>query len=240
MAAHHFCCCLPLRLGAFLISLIQFIFSALISAAAWIEITQWPHGIGSRIKGTFATVGIFYGILAIAALLGFIGTIRRSASLLGNYAFVLGWMIGVNLVIDIIYIWGYFTTPHAQLIQRCVGGATDQTIVDACNEDYDRNRWIVVASALVGLAVQTWAAYIVSSYAEKLLAEQKWRANMIPGMKSVPLDAGVGAKYALAPRTSVEEVNAPLTGASYVYPYTDTSNSYGHHAANVQTPPSAV
>jgi hypothetical protein len=38
MAARHFLCCLPLRLGALLISLIQLLGAGLIAAASWVTL----------------------------------------------------------------------------------------------------------------------------------------------------------------------------------------------------------
>ncbi|KAI0262576.1 hypothetical protein BC834DRAFT_890808 [Gloeopeniophorella convolvens] len=223
MVARHFLCCLPLRLGALLISLVQVLFGGLIAAAAWYTLTSMRGHLSSRVKWAVISAGIYYTILTLVAFFGFIGTILRKASLLGNYAYYLGWSLGVQIVLDAVYIWSYFSTPRDEAIQRCIDGSTDSNIQKLCHDQFNAGKWTVLGSVIIGLLVQAWAAYIVSSYATKLKQEGvPWES----GTSYVAMNTG--AKYAPAGREDYEEAHASLTGASYTYPYSDTNNSYGN------------
>lgn len=89
MAAHHFCCCLPLRLGAFLISLFQFLLSGIAAAALWYGLAHWrtffsllsayrthpcvillASDVSAKLKGATVAAGVYYTILALAAFIG--------------------------------------------------------------------------------------------------------------------------------------------------------------------------
>ncbi|KAI0053273.1 hypothetical protein FA95DRAFT_1552789 [Auriscalpium vulgare] len=166
-------------------------------------------------------------MMTLLSLAGFIGSIRRSISSLRLYARGLGFALIVSLAIDALYIWAAFTTSHADFVQRCINGSTDQKTIDACNSKDAGTivKVLVVVVAVITLGVQIWATVITSQYGDKLLEEQAWRANIVGGPRDVPVPmTGSGGKYASAP---LDEARAPLTGATYAYPYTDSSNSHG-------------
>jgi len=91
MAARHFLCCLPLRLGALLISVAQLLLCGLIAAGSFytlrgmrmsqpslvvflLELTNILYLTGGRLpqhlKGIVLANGIYYSILTVAALVG--------------------------------------------------------------------------------------------------------------------------------------------------------------------------
>ncbi|KAA1470652.1 hypothetical protein DENSPDRAFT_836489 [Dentipellis sp. KUC8613] len=226
MAAHHFCCCLPIRLGAFLISLFQFVIAGFIAAALWYEVSQWHGDIPTKTKVTYICRAVYYTIFSLSSFFGFVGTLKRSASLLAQYASYLGWAVFVQIVLDALYLWAFFTVPRDTFIKDCINGSTDQNVINACNNFNKWGKGYVIASVAVGLLVQAYAWYIVNGYSHKLDSEIERKA-------SVPMDSGY--KYAAAGRASTEA----LTGPSYNYPYADQAHSFGGDAPRYD-PPSRV
>jgi hypothetical protein len=219
MVARHFLCCLPLRLGALLISVIQLALFGLIAAGSFYTIMKSMRGrLPPYLKWVVIANASYYTVLTIAAFIGVIGTLARKARMLTTYAFYMRWSIGVQLVIDGLYLWAFFSQSRQTLIDRCVDGSTDQEVTNICEHSFDTGKWTLVIGMVVGLIIQIWAAYIVTSYARKLQEQQLWRSG--PGIAPVH---DHGPKY--APVRGDQESNIPLTGP---YPYRDTSHSFGH------------
>ena len=126
-----------------------------------------------------------------------IGTLARKARMLTTYAFYVRWSIGVQLIIDGLYLWAFFSQSRQTLIDRCVDGSTDQEVLNICEHSFDTGKWTLVIGMVVGLFIQLCecfpppvgglgkrgergrlltrtlffsqgAAYIVTSYAKKL------------------------------------------------------------------------
>ncbi|KAH9073082.1 hypothetical protein EDB83DRAFT_159818 [Lactarius deliciosus] len=232
MPARHFFCCLPLRLGALLISFCQLALCGLIAAGGWYTVSTLRGRLPSTLKAMIFTSAVYYSILALASLVGLLGTIARKASLLSTYAFWLGWSIGVQIVIDALYLWAFFSKSRDELIERCIDGSTEKQVQDICNNNFNAGKWTVLVGMIVGLLIQAWAAYIVSSYAQKLRNEKTWRSG--PEVVVVPLNNNTGPKYT---HVKQEDESHPLNGASYTYPYRDGGHSFGnsntHHQSAV-------
>jgi len=231
MAARHFLCCLPLRLGTLLISLVQLALFGLIAGGSW-YVTSLRGNFPAYLKWAIIANGIYYSILALAALFGLFGTIVRNAGLLSTYAFALGWSIVVQIVIDVVYMVGIFSQSRQTLIDHCIDGSTDQEVKDMCNNFFSGGKWALLTGLIIGLIIQLWAARIVSGYAQKLNDERTWRSG--PG---VTVTANVGPRYTHLNQDDHEH-HIPLTSAPYVYPYSNTNNSFGH--ATHHHNPSAV
>ncbi|KAI0249240.1 hypothetical protein BJV78DRAFT_1276240 [Lactifluus subvellereus] len=225
MPARHFLCCLPLRLGALLISVFQCATSGLIAAASWYALSSMRGHLPGKLKTLIIANGVYHTVLALAAFVGFIGTLGRKARLLSTYSFYLSWSIGVQIIVDAAYLWAFFSTSRETLIQRCIDGSTDKEVQDICNHSFDTGRWTLVASIAIGLLIQIWAAYIVSSYAQKL-NDENWRYR--PGV--VPIVGGGGPRYANLKPDDRDETHFPLAGGTS-YPYSDSHNSFGRNQA---------
>jgi hypothetical protein len=160
-------------------------------------------------------------VLALASFIGLLGTLARNARLLSTYSFWLGWSVGVQIVIDALYLWAFFSQSRDELIQRCIDGSTNQEIQNICNNNFNAGKWTVLVGMVIGLIIQFWAAYIVSSYAQKLQNEKTWRSG--PQVVAIPMNNNSGPKYA---HVKQEDESRPFTGASY--PYRDADHSFGN------------
>jgi len=215
MPARHFCCCLPLRLGALLISFCQLALCGLIAAGGWYTVSTMRGRIPNTLRSAVLGSAVYYTVLALASLIGLLGTLARNARLLSTYSFWLGWSVGVQIVIDALYLWAFFSQSRDELIQRCIDGSTNQDIQNICNNNVNAGKWTVLVGVVVGLLIQFWAAYIVSSYAQKLRNEKTWRSG--PQGVAVPLNNSSGPKY-----THVKQEDES-------YAYSGPNHSFGHN-----------
>lgn len=232
MPARHFCLCLPLRLGAFLISLCQLILAGLIAAAGWYTLESMRGRLPTHLRGIIAASSIYYTVLSIAALIGLFGTIARNASLLSTYAFYLAWSVALQIVLDISQVILFFSESRQKLIQNCIDGSTDQDVQNMCNDSFNSSKWSIVVGMVVGLIIQFWAAYIVASYAKKLDHEKSWRSG--PG--STPLHDTSKSKYTHVQQQDHHHgAHVPLTNT---YPYSGADHSFGASTHHHHTIPS--
>jgi len=223
MTARHFCFCLPLRLGAFLISFCQLILVGLLAAAGWYALESMRGRLPTHLRGSIAASSIYYTILSITALIGLFGTISRNASLLSTYAFYLAWSTGLQVVLDVLQLILFFRESRQTLIQNCIDGSADVEVQNICNNSFNSSKWSIVVSMVVGLIIQFWAAYIVASYAKKLEIEKSWRSG--PG--ATTLHDTSTSKYTHVQQQDDHGANVPLANASHAYPYSGADNSFG-------------
>jgi hypothetical protein len=74
--------------------------------------------------------------------------------LLGTYAYVLAYSIGVQIVIDVARVWAFFSNSRETLVNRCIAGSTDQEVKTLCDNEFDVGKWTLLVSLVVGLTIQ--------------------------------------------------------------------------------------
>jgi len=190
----------------------------LIAAGSFYALRGMRGRLPSTLKSIIIANAIYYAVLAIAAFIGLLGTLWRKAKLLSTYAFYLGWSLGLQLVIDGVYLYAFFSQSRQELIDHCIDGSTDSDIQQICENQFNTNKWSLVVGMVIGLLIQFWAAYIVTSYAKRLQEQTAWRSG--PGI--VPPVHASGPRYV---HVGDEESHIPLAGPSY--PYKDSHHSFG-------------
>lgn len=78
----------------------------------------------------------------------------RKANLLATYAYYLSYSIGVQIVIDAIYLYAFFSHSRESLIERCIDGSTDQDVKNICDNSFDTGKLTMLISIVLGLIVQ--------------------------------------------------------------------------------------
>ena len=97
---------------------------------------------------------IVISFLAVPESRRVIGTLARRARMLTTYAFYVRWSIGVQLILDGLHLWAFFSQSRQTLIDRCVDGSTDQEVLNICEQSFDTGKWTLVISMVIGLIIQ--------------------------------------------------------------------------------------
>jgi hypothetical protein len=74
--------------------------------------------------------------------------------LLRAYAYFLTYSIGVKIIIDVAFVWAFFSQSRESLIDRCIAGSTDQDVKDICGTWFDTGKWTFFVSVVFGLIIQ--------------------------------------------------------------------------------------
>ncbi|KAJ3730446.1 hypothetical protein C8R42DRAFT_7307 [Lentinula raphanica] len=80
--APHFLCCLPIRLGAFFVALIELVISGIVAALMWTALylnsqDKLSPSLSSSQKIASIIFGVTYTILFVASAFGLIGVLRK-------------------------------------------------------------------------------------------------------------------------------------------------------------------
>jgi hypothetical protein len=106
-----------------------------------------PHWVGLTPSSVihFLTYPIFFSL---------VGTIARKASLLSTYANYLGWLLGMQITLDVAQLTLFFRKSRQTLVQNCIDGSTDKEVQNICNNSYNVSKWSIVVGMIVSLLVQ--------------------------------------------------------------------------------------
>ncbi|CCO34389.1 hypothetical protein RSOLAG1IB_06031 [Rhizoctonia solani AG-1 IB] len=231
-----FCCCLPVRLGTFVLSFGSIITSGAYAATIWYAVymskNQKQVQLDKPQEVAFVVAGSIYSFLFILSMFGFIGAVIRKRSFVSAYAQALWYMLGFQLASGAFFIYTLYRQKKVH-IDQCVkelkenNPPADVDLVKLCTIATRTWKIIYIVVFAVSLLLHGYAAYIVSRYVEQLSAEQSYRhtSKSTSAAFSTP---GSGAAY--YPHHPLGESTDNLTqhhDGKQDYPYAAPQNSYG-------------
>jgi len=179
--ARKFCCCLPVRLGVFVLSLVAMVGGSIVAAIGWISVSQLqqnPVAITDEIA-LYIHSSIF-SLLGLLGMVGFVGSLIRSQGAVYGFSVGLAIHLGLSIGSGVFTIYTIFKQNPADTIAACLGGKTDAESVQVCQTGMSIVRGVVVAIYVVAWLIELYAYFIVSRYVEQL--EDEEIANLTPIM----------------------------------------------------------
>lgn len=221
-----FLCCLPLRLGVLVISVIQFLICGGVAGLLWWALC-FNHKndlsvVVGNMKTTVIIVGVIYTVAALVGLLGFLGAIFKKNGFVKSFFVLLATVFGFQVGSSIWYLITFYRT-RGQPVEKCINGSTDTEKIAACQAlaAYSRvPQGAMIASVIVPIIVQGYACYVVYQYSKRLTKQRLDKERLSTAFNSS------GATY--QPVKSTED-SYPLTHGK-TYPYADAPNSFGSSA----------
>jgi len=207
-----FCCCLPARLGVFLLSLLAMVGGSLVAAVGWIQISQLKkHPLGkSDVIALWIQTPLFT-LLALLAVFGFLGAVARNRSMISGFANGLAIHLGFSVASGVFSLYTIFTRDSQGLVDACVNkaGNTSDATLQSCKKGVVILKAVTVAIYVVTWLVQLYAYFVVERYVEQL-DEERMAENTVA-----------------VPATMVTVVNGPQ------YPFADSRQAFGGHRSNM-------
>ena len=74
--------------------------------------------------------------------------------MLRAYAYFLTYSIVVKIIVNVAYVWAFFSQSRQSLVDRCIAGSTDQDVKDICDAEFDTGKWTVLANVVISLIIQ--------------------------------------------------------------------------------------
>jgi len=168
-----FCCCLPVRLGVFLLTLLGLTVGTIVAAAGWIHVgTLRNHPLDVNDQVALFFLAIMYSILAFVSLFGLFGAIARNPGWVYMFLVALGVHLGFNIASGIYNIVTLYRQNSQTVMWKCLNGATDQVSIDICNSAVGIVKGLTIAIYVCTWLLELYACVIVSNYVEQLHEEQ--------------------------------------------------------------------
>ncbi|EIM85104.1 uncharacterized protein STEHIDRAFT_169914 [Stereum hirsutum FP-91666 SS1] len=173
MGARSFCFAfIPLRFVALGMSAFLLIVGILSAAGAFVLFPEFPNSEVGQ-KAVVVIAGVFYAFVALSSIVGLAAIVTRTPPVLQLYSTSLAWCTVPELLIDILYLWAYFSTSPSTVLNDCEaknGETRDCTL----QEKGWAGPAVVVLSVIGMLIVQPLTTYALHAYASKLSQEYAW------------------------------------------------------------------
>jgi len=168
-----FLCCLPVRLGVFLLSLLAMAVGSFVAAMGWIRISQLSqHPLTKSDRIALWIHSVMFSILGFLAVLGFIGCLAKSRRMVAGFAIALAIHLGFSVASGIFSIYLFFRQAPEEAIDACANGSTDPTVVDSCKNGMGTIKGIMIAIYVMTWLIQLYAYFIVEWYVDQLDDEE--------------------------------------------------------------------
>jgi len=194
-----FCCCLPVRFGLFIMSVLGILGGGFVAVAGWAQIAQLAkHPLSERDKVALVIQTIMYTMLGLLSFCGLVGTFNRSRSLISVYSTMLCAHLGFSIVTGIFYLYTLFHQTGNTDIQKCIDESTDDATTEACKKGFGIIRAVIVVIFVLVWLIELYGCIIVSNYISQLDEEKSIKHSRSASGSSVPGFNNYGANYPFA------------------------------------------
>jgi hypothetical protein len=164
------CCCIPVRVGAFVIALLGLIGGTLITVAGIIQAKN--SGKKSMVNKAGLTIQIvIYLLLAIVSFFGLVGVITKRRKFVVMYWVMLVIHLAFSVIASIFSLNAMFKSASAD-IDRCVGGSVNPNDRKDCQRAMNVTKGIAVAVCVFVWLVEIYGCITVDSYVKQLADEE--------------------------------------------------------------------
>jgi uncharacterized membrane protein len=165
-----FCCCLPVRFGVFIITLLGMAGGVAFGGLGWYEVVKLKSQLTQFSQAALYIHAILYSLLAIMSVFGFIGAIIRSRSFVSTFFAMLVAVFTFSVFSGAVTLYVLFHREQESSIQQCVTGTAEQPpySLHDCQHGYNVIKGIAVGGFIVVWLLEIWGCFITNSYVNQL------------------------------------------------------------------------
>jgi len=216
-----FCCCLPVRFGVFLLSLLALAGGGFLALIGWIQISHLKqHPLGKTDQISLWIQTSLFSLLAVLAIFGFIGAMIKNRGMVSGFATAIAIHLGFSIVAGCFAIYTMFARDSQATLDRCIQKANDDSdaTVQSCKKGLILLKALIVVIYVFAWLIQLYAYFVVERYVDQLDEEFLFDNPVLP-------------------RTMVLQVGGPQVTAGVAppptYSFTDSRQAFGHGPNNV-------
>jgi hypothetical protein len=121
-----FCCCLPVRLGVFALTILNLFGGVSFAILGWTQVTHLRNvPLATQDEIALVIHSVVFTALAAISLLGLIGAIIKHRSLVSSFSMILLAFLCISIGTGIYTIYSLYRDQGQALIQACLSGASD-------------------------------------------------------------------------------------------------------------------
>jgi len=212
--SHTFCCCLPVRFGVFLLSLLALGGGGFVAAISWIKISHLKqHPLGKIEEISLWVQASIFSFLALLAIFGFLGAIIKNRGMVSGFGTAIAVHLGFSIAAGIFTIYTMFARDSQEALDKCITKAGDDSdaTVQSCKKALILIKAVVVAVFVLMWLIQLYGYFVVERYVDQLDEERMFDNPIMP-------------------RTMVLQMGGPQGTAGFppgTYPFTDPNQAFG-------------
>lgn len=166
-----FCCCIPVRAGVIILSLLGFFAGGLIAAVGIMALKK-----SSGVERSMIIQIVVYILLCVISLLGLVGGIGRKLLLVRIYFGMLIFHLAFSVGGGIFAIYRVFK-DSPNYIQECLlGKESEADALKTCQQGASLLKGLMVTVFILFWAIEIWACVIVHNYTRQLEEERDSRS----------------------------------------------------------------
>lgn len=174
-----FCCCLPARLGVFVLSLLSIMAGGFMGVIGWMQVADLrEHPMETSDEVALFMHSSIFTLLAFLAIFGFAGSLLKHRSMVLAFSVGLAIHLGLSVISGIFTLYAIFRQSPAAAIERCINGATDEETKTTCQTGTTIVKGLLVAIYIISWLFELYGYFVTERYAEQL--EEEEVAKMMP------------------------------------------------------------
>lgn len=252
--SRHFCFCIPVRFGVFVLSFWSLIASGLVATVFWLVLSKGSQNgvkLASNLKVGIIIAGVLYTLFTLISLAGLVGALVRSRALVRTFSIFLWFQLFASLAYSIAITVAMFDKSlQNHLVAECIkqSNGTISTVTQAvnattqatqtadqirksCQSVFTPNNGWLIFGFFVFFLLTLYSCIIVRRYGKQLTDEQAYLTSQTSTETSQT--AFQPSYYPHTPLSRVE----PGYGASQSNAYPFAQREHGFGAQSSQTLP---
>lgn len=182
-----FCCCLPVRLGVFILSLLAMVGGSVVAAVGWMSVAQFKnHQVEIVDQIAMYIHSSIFTILGFLGMLGFVGALARSRGAVVAFSIGIAIHLGLSIASGVFTIYSIFKENSAEAVEACMEGKTDDETRKICQTGMGVVKGVIVAVYIIAWIIELYAFFIVDRYSDQL--EDEELAKVMPVIPRQPFD----------------------------------------------------
>ncbi|KAJ7217998.1 hypothetical protein GGX14DRAFT_599074 [Mycena pura] len=179
-----FCCCLKVRLGVAIMTVVGMLFAGLLSILLWFEVST-STDIASKERTAFILAGLLETLLFVASILGFVGVIVRKQLFVQIYAYFIYVHLVVNFAVAAYLLYMLVHVSTTDQIDACQKAIKNTGAQDQCTGLFKIALGVYAVVASVVLMTELYGAIVVARYVNQIQREKRnVRASRIGSSRS--------------------------------------------------------
>ncbi|KAJ7647264.1 hypothetical protein FB45DRAFT_892900 [Roridomyces roridus] len=167
-----FCCCLPVRVGVIIMSILGMLFAGLLSILLWFEVDSSPN-MSKGERTVFIITGLVETLLFVASILGFVGAVVRKQVFVQIYAYFLYFHFLLNVGVAAYLLWFLVHASTSDQVKACQEAIKNTQAQSQCTGLFKIGLGVYGAVAGIVLLTEMYGAIIVARYVNQIQREKR-------------------------------------------------------------------
>jgi hypothetical protein len=174
-----FCCCLPVRFGVFVMTVLGALGGSAVAVLAWIQTQRMKGQISNTDEIALYVHASIYTLLGVLSIVGFIGACSRSPTLISIYFSMLVAHLGFSIFSGAFSLYSLFHGDGKAMLNQCISltaddvakAATNGVKVDGekeCQRALTIFKVVAVGAFIIIWLLEIYGCFIVHDYSAQL------------------------------------------------------------------------